>query len=92
MPLSMNWPMAGGGDQVRMRIDTRSGRTASLNSQGVWALHRLFDKARIVPGSSPEVFTAHYNLDGYALALEVRANSIYNPFRLTALRNFSCPG
>ncbi|WP_152220271.1 type VI secretion system membrane subunit TssM [Pseudomonas sp. SCB32] len=92
VPLAVSWPAPQGTDQVRLSIDTRDGRSASLAGQGLWAWHRLFDKARMEAGSSPDLFTLHYNLEGHAVALEVRTDSLYSPFRLSALRNFNCPG
>lgn len=92
LPLSVSWPTPQGNDHVQLSIDTRDGHSANLTRQGLWALHRLFDVARITPGSSPDVFVAHYTLDGHDLALEVRTSSIDNPFKLAALRDFRCPG
>lgn len=92
MPLSITWPSPQGNDRVRLRIDTRNGHTASLNNQGLWALHRMFDQARLTPGNSADAFTLRYSLGGHTVEMEVRTHSVYNPFRLSALRNFRCPG
>lgn len=92
MPLTVIWPAPQGADRVRLSIETRDGHSASVTNQGLWALHRMFDRGRLISGNSPENFTLQYNLNGRALTLEVRTDSIYNPFRLAALRNFNCPG
>ncbi|WP_447753485.1 type VI secretion system membrane subunit TssM [Pseudomonas nicosulfuronedens] len=92
VPLTVSWPNLQGNEQIRLSIDTRDGHSASLSGQGLWAWHRLFDRARMVAGNSPDLFTLHYNLEGHVLALEVRTDSLYSPFRLSALRNFNCPG
>jgi type VI secretion system protein ImpL len=92
MPLRVIWPAPQGADRVRLSIETRDGHSAMVTNQGLWALHRLFDRGRLIPGNSSESFTLQYNLEGRTLTLEVRSDSIYNPFRLGALRNFNCPG
>jgi type VI secretion system protein ImpL len=92
MPLTVIWPAPQGADRVRLSIETRDGHSASVTNQGFWALHRMFDRGRFILGNSPENFTLQYNLDGRTLTLEVKTDSIYNPFRLAAVRNFNCPG
>jgi type VI secretion system protein ImpL len=82
------WPAPDGGSQVRLALDGGAG----LRTDGPWALHRLFDQARITPGSTPERFTAAFTVGGQTVTLEVVAGSVYNPFRLRELETFSCPG
>jgi type VI secretion system protein ImpL len=60
--------------------------------EGPWALHRLFDRAQIRPGTSPERFMAELNVDGRRATFEINAGSVLNPLRLNELAQFSCPG
>ena len=82
------WPAPDGGSQVRLQLD--GGQT--LRFDGPWALHHLFDQAKITGGATPERFTAGLNLGGRGVTLEVVAGSVQNPFRLRELELFNCPG
>jgi len=82
------WPAPDGNSQVRLQGDTGP----ALRFEGPWALHHLFDQARITPGATPERFTAALNVGGRAVTLEVVAGSVQNPFRLRELEAFTCPG
>jgi len=68
-----------------------NGSASSLLLEGPWALHRLFDKATIVPGNSPERFQAIVDVDGRKVHFEVVAGSVSNPFFLKEMREFACP-
>jgi type VI secretion system protein ImpL len=82
------WPAPDGSNQVRLQLDNGP----AVRFEGPWALHHLFDQARITPGATPERFTAVLNVGGRAVTLEVVAGSVQNPFRLRELEAFSCPG
>ena len=91
IPKSMSWPGARGTNQVRLQLTTSSGENVGLLSEGPWALHRLFDRAQLSPGSTPERFVASFAVEGRRLRLEVTASSVQNPFRLKAMEEFACP-
>lgn len=90
IPATVKWPNAGGANLVSLLVNTQSGSN-SLQTHGPWALHRLFDKARITPGAAPESFVASFNVNGRTLALRVTASNSYNPFQLAQMNAFSCP-
>ena len=50
----MNWPGPGGTNQVRMQLGLANGSTATLVTNGSWALNRFFDKARTSGGGKSE--------------------------------------
>jgi type VI secretion system protein ImpL len=81
------WPAPDGSTQVRLQVDGGPG----LRFDGPWALHHLFDQARITPGPTPERFNAALTVNGRPVTLEVVAGSVQNPFRLRELETFSCP-
>jgi type VI secretion system protein ImpL len=90
---SVRWPGPRGSGQVRLSIEPGSARgDGGLLFEGSWALHRLFDSARIVQGSSAERFTAEIDVGGRKASFEIVAASLRNPFQLRALQEFSCPG
>lgn len=84
----VNWPGTGGTNQVRMQLGLASGTTATLVTNGAWALNRFFDKARVSPGSSSLSRQATFTVDGHQVTLEFAPNSIRNPFQLP---RFACP-
>ncbi|ANB74057.1 hypothetical protein AYM40_18025 [Paraburkholderia phytofirmans OLGA172] len=90
IPATVKWPNAGGANLVSLLVNTQSGSN-SLQTHGPWALHRLFDKARITPGAAPESFVASFDVNGKTLALRVTASNSYNPFQLAQMNAFSCP-
>ncbi|WP_326535485.1 type VI secretion system membrane subunit TssM [Pseudorhodoferax sp.] len=92
IPKSLGWPGTRGSGQVRLQITTASGQNTGLVVEGPWALHRLFDRAQIVPGNAPERFTASFDIGGRRVRLEVTSASVQNPFRLPAMEQFECPG
>ena len=65
-----------------------NGSTATLVTNGAWALNRFFDKASTSPGAGSLSRQATFNVDGHQVTLEFAPNSIRNPFQLP---RFSCP-
>ncbi|WP_158784142.1 type VI secretion system membrane subunit TssM [Pantoea sp. BAV 3049] len=84
----MSWPGPGGTSQVRMQLGLADGTTATLVTNGAWALNRFFDRAQLSPGSSTLSRRAAFNVNGHHVTLEFTPNSIRNPFQLPG---FSCP-
>ncbi|UGS47997.1 type VI secretion system membrane subunit TssM [Kosakonia cowanii] len=84
----VSWPGTGGTNQVRMQLGLANGTTATLVTNGAWALNRFFDKARVSPGSSSLSRQATFTVDGHQVMLEFAPNSIRNPFQLP---RFACP-
>lgn len=89
---TVRWPGTRGSGQVRLSLEPALGAgTDGLVLEGPWALHRLFDKARIAPGNSPERFQATLDVGGRKVSFEVVAGSVKNPFALKEMREFACP-
>ncbi|MDV5356978.1 type VI secretion system membrane subunit TssM [Enterobacter asburiae] len=84
----VSWPGTGGTNQVRMQLGLANGTTATLVTNGAWALNRFFDKARVSAGSSSLSRQATFTVDGHQVTLEFAPNSIRNPFQLP---RFACP-
>ncbi|PTT43061.1 type VI secretion system membrane subunit TssM, partial [Acidovorax sp. HMWF018] len=91
IPKSMNWPGTRGTGQVRLQITSTNSENSGLVTEGPWALHRLFDRAQLLPGNAPEKFSAIFNVDGRRVRFEVTTSSVFNPFRLKAMEEFECP-
>jgi type VI secretion system protein ImpL len=88
----LSWPGPKGANQVRIQISppAPSGRSA-ISEDGPWALNKLLDKADIQPTNLPERFTVTFQIEGRTATFELRASSVFNPFRLAALERFQCP-
>jgi type VI secretion system protein ImpL len=89
---NMIWPGTRGSNQVRLQLTPQVSGSTGAVAEGVWALHRFFDKLQITPGASAERFLATVNIDGRRAVFEVVAGSVENPFALRSLREFNCPG
>ena len=89
---TVSWPGTRGTWQVRVSAEpSRAQGGSGLVKEGPWALHRLFDASRIVPGSSPERFTVEIDVGGRKATFEITTSSVKNPFMLEELRDFRCP-
>ncbi len=89
----LSWPSPTGAGQVRIQISppAPSGRSA-ISEDGPWALFRILDKADMQPAGLPERFVVTFQIEGRTATFELRASSVYNPFRLSALDRFACSG
>lgn len=92
IPKSITWPGNRGTGQVRLQVTAPGMEDSGIVTEGPWALHRLFDRAQIMPGNAPERFTLVFTLSGRKLRFEIATSSVLNPFRLRALDEFECPG
>lgn len=92
IPKTVSWPGTRGSNQVRLQITSAGAENSGIVTEGPWALHRLFDRAQILPGNAPERFTAVFIVSGRTLRMEVTTSSVLNPFRLKAMEGFECPG
>ena len=79
-------------NRAASQIKLSAGGAQTLNTEGPWALFRLFDKLEVQAGAQPEKFTVTATLDGKRARLEVTANSVFNPYRLREMQQFRCPG
>jgi type VI secretion system protein ImpL len=86
------WPGPGGAGQVTLEMSPPAGAgTSAVTLTGPWAWFRLLDQSSIQPSGGPEEFRVTFSLGGRNAIYTVTAGSVVNPFRLPALRAFSCP-
>ena len=92
VPMTVAWPVASG-EQVRLSLLPRvNDGVNELIENGLWALHRLFDKrGQMRQGSSPDVFEVGINVGGRKATFEIRSFGANNPFNLPELKKFKCP-
>jgi type VI secretion system protein ImpL len=89
LAVKIGWPSQRPGGIVRLQAYPSG---AALSLEGTWALFRLIDRGNPQVGAQPDRLQLAYNFGGAPVAYELRAGSIYNPFRLRALEEFRCPG
>ena len=54
-------------------------------------MFRMFGRARMTQGDSPERFMLTFELGDRQAVFEIRAGSILNPFAAGVLQGFRCP-
>ncbi len=87
VPQSVTWPGTAGRGQVRVQVTPNGG----FNTEGPWALFRMFDRVQIESLGQPERFKATFNIDGRKATFEVTTSSVLNPFKMSEMSAFSCP-
>ncbi|HVY16444.1 MAG TPA: type VI secretion system membrane subunit TssM [Rhodopila sp.] len=86
------WPKADGTTLVRVTMTPTSGGNATIiEKDGPWALLRLLDTATVTPSGQPDKFRITFTGGGGTATFQLNANSVNNPFTLSALRSFRCP-
>jgi type VI secretion system protein ImpL len=90
--MAFQWPGAAGKTLVRETATPASGGQATVvEKDGPWALLRLLDTARVVSSGQPDKFRLVFTTPSGAATFDLNANSVRNPFTLSALRAFRCP-
>lgn len=90
-PVAMQWPGPNRSGTVRLSIAPPgpAGRSG-LTLEGPWAWFRLLDQAELSPGGADR-FALRLRVDGLAIACELRAGSVFNPFGGRLLAGFRLP-
>jgi type VI secretion system protein ImpL len=90
-PSKFQWPGPQTNAGVRLTFRTVAGKEFSQFEEGPWAWLRILDMATIKSTNLRDRFTVTFQAGGYKARYELRASSVYNPFKLIALQNFRCP-
>jgi type VI secretion system protein ImpL len=69
-----------------------AGTPTTIKRDGPWAWFRLLDEAQVTQSSLTDRFNVTFEVGGRSATFELRANSVNNPFSLTSLEQFRCPG
>jgi type VI secretion system protein ImpL len=67
-------------------------QSSSISAEGPWALFRLLDKAKVGSTTMADRFKVTFDVRGLTAVFELRASSVSNPFRPSALGGFRCLG
>ncbi|WP_455209687.1 type VI secretion system membrane subunit TssM [Kaarinaea lacus] len=88
---NLQWPGPDGSSRVRMTFEASSGSHISRTKEGPWGLFRLLDTSEVVKTSLSDRYKVTFEISGHKAQYELRADSVVNPFRLSALERFNCP-
>ena len=91
-PTRFHWPGPQPDLGVRLTFQTLDGREINQSVEGPWAWLRTLDRAAVETTSLPDRFRVTFQESGFEARFELRANSVDNPFRLSELQSFRCPG
>jgi type VI secretion system protein ImpL len=88
----INWPGPNRTQTVRLVFDPPpAGGPSAVTDTGPWAMFRMFGRARMKPGDSPEKYVLTFQLGDREAVFEIRAGSVLNPFAVGVLQDFRCP-
>jgi len=88
----ITWPGPHHMQSARLAFDPPPGDGPGvMQESGPWAMFRLFGRARLQQGRSPELHTLTFTLGNRSAAFEIRAASLLNPFVSGVLQDFRCP-
>jgi type VI secretion system protein ImpL len=88
---NLQWPGPDGPSRVRMTFEASSGSHISRTKEGPWGLFRLLDESEVIKTSLSDRYKVTFEISGHKAQYELRADSVVNPFRLSALERFNCP-
>lgn len=87
----LQWPGPEGSSRVRLSFEASSGSHISRTKEGPWGLFRLLDESEVVKTSLSDRYKVTFEISAHKAQYELRADSVVNPFRLSALERFNCP-
>ena len=90
--VSVTWPGPNRMNSARLVFDPPpSSGPPVLQTDGPWALFRLFNQGILQQAGSADRYTLTFNLGDRHAVFEIRAGSVLNPFAPGVLRDFRCP-
>ena len=91
-PTPMTWPGPDGTNMITLSFTPIDGSAEVITSEiGAWAFLRMIRGGNLSPTELPELFRLRLGAGGMAVDLDLRANSVENPFDLTMFGDFTCP-
>ena len=89
---SVTWPGANRMNSVRLIFDPPpSSGPAAMQTNGPWALFRLFGQGTLTTTDSADRYMLNFTLGNRHASYEIQAGSVLNPFAPGILRDFKCP-
>ena len=85
------WPAPNSTSQVRIIFEDTGGARVTRTREGPWAWFRILDQAQLESITSDKI-RATFDVSGRKSTWEIHASSVVNPFMITQLQKFRCPG
>ena len=89
-PTTMVWPAPGDGG-ARLSVEPAPAFGGVLDEPGAWGPFRLVDSGQAY-NSVRDTFVVAFQVGGQRTSLQIKSDSVLNPFTLRDLRLFRCPG
>jgi len=89
-PVAITWPGEIGSAQVAIVPPPRDSG-GGIRFDGPWGLFRLLDAAEVRRTNVADRNRVIFNIGGQIAIFQMQAGSVFNPFGLPALGQFSCP-
>lgn len=90
VPVTIQWPGSTGGGSVTLSIlPELAGRSSVYSDSRPWALMRLIAQGAVT--RSGDTLQVRFLLGGRDVSYNIQVGTIFNPFFLPALSEFSCP-
>ncbi|MEM6636314.1 MAG: type VI secretion system membrane subunit TssM [Pseudomonadota bacterium] len=89
-PHTVSWGGASRAGGAKLTINkTRLTQGNSIGFDGAWAIIEFIQRGN--PRTQGDLLSLQHNVDGRAIGLEIRFDSLTNPFTLPELSSFRCP-
>ena len=90
IPVTMQWPGSLGGGAVTIQLQPElAGRENQVTVQGPWALLRMIQRGTV--SRRGDTIRVQFVIGGRDVAYSIQVGTVFNPFFLPALSEFSCP-
>ncbi len=88
----LTWPPPDGTTgRSKILFEDVDGGTSSQVEEGVWGWFKLLKDADVKETPLADRFLVTFSREGHKIELELKANSVINPFRMQMLESFNCP-
>ncbi|MEJ1408776.1 MAG: type VI secretion system membrane subunit TssM [Candidatus Sedimenticola sp. (ex Thyasira tokunagai)] len=88
----LTWPPPDGTTgRSKILFEDVNGGTFSQVEEGVWGWFKLLKDADVKETPLADRFLVTFTREGHKIELELKANSVINPFRMRMLESFNCP-
>ena len=77
---------------VRLLFEDVQRNEHRVSLKGPWAWFRLLDASGLQRDGAADRYRITFGKDGLKAEFRLQADSVINPFRLSVMRNFQCPG
>lgn len=88
---NFQWPGPAKTGTVRLVFESLNGTQKSRLEEDPWAWFKILDQASVNNKTFADRLSINFDVGGLKSSYELQAKSVFNPFRLNALKYFRCP-